>query len=78
MKRKNLCLELSRNIRLKIKKSPEKIKKYQKELRDKFMVGVALGLHRLFFYITDVLFVDYTCRIYSLCNLIDVICCIRK
>jgi len=46
---KNLYLELSKNIRLKIRKSQKKRKKQEKKLRDKFMVGVVLGLHRLFF-----------------------------
>ncbi|GAA0645538.1 hypothetical protein GCM10008902_06570 [[Clostridium] innocuum] len=44
-------MELSKNIRLKIRKSRKKRKKLQKKkLRDKFTVGVVLGLHRLFFY----------------------------
>ncbi|AKT90707.1 hypothetical protein CUREO_0851 [Campylobacter ureolyticus RIGS 9880] len=47
--RKNLYLELSKNIRLNIKKSLKKRKRHQKKLRDKYMVGVVLGLHRLFF-----------------------------
>ncbi len=46
---RHLCLELLRNIRLKIRKSQKKIKQQTKKLRDKFMVGVVLGLHRLFF-----------------------------
>ncbi|EGT3675553.1 hypothetical protein C4Z92_07340 [Clostridioides difficile] len=42
-------MELSKNIRLKIRKNRKKRKKQAKKLRDKFTVGVVLGLHRLFF-----------------------------
>ena len=51
--KKNPSLELSRNIKLKIRKSQKKRKKQTKKLRDKFMVGVVLGLHQLFFYLRE-------------------------
>lgn len=47
--KKESVLGAIKNIRLKIKKSLKKRKTHQKKLRDKFMVGVVLGLHRPFF-----------------------------
>ena len=40
---------LSKNIRRKISKSRKKARKKQRKRRDKYMVGVVFGLHRLFF-----------------------------
>ena len=40
---------LSKNIRRKISKSRKRVKKSEKKQKDKMMVGVVFGLHRLFF-----------------------------
>ena len=45
---KNLYLELSENIRQKIRKSQKKIKQQTKKLRDRFVIGVVLGLQWFF------------------------------
>ena len=44
-KRKNLYLEPSKSIRLKISKNQKRRKKHQEKLRDKFMVVAVLGLY---------------------------------
>ena len=49
--KKESVLGAIKNIRLKIRKSRKEKERSKKKLRDKFMVGVVLGLHRLFYLV---------------------------